>query len=77
MPNLPTNQEVSANVRAEMARVGMTQAALAAGLGMHQSRLSDRLRDNVSWRIDELTKTAELLSVPLDQLLASGEPAAT
>lgn len=73
---MPTNETVSANVRAAMQAVGMTQIELAQHIGLHQGRLSDRLRNRTPWKLDEVTKAAAALAVPLDQLLATGEPAA-
>ena len=76
MPMLkPTNDQVSANIRAEIARKSMTQTELAAGLGIHQSALSERLRGRVSWRLEELTTAAEILGVTFEQLCM--DPAAT
>lgn len=58
-----------ANVKAEMARRGVTQTDLADRLGMKQSALSKRLRGVISLNIDELTEIAKVLDVPLSALL--------
>ena len=58
-----------ANVRAEMARRGLSQTALAQRLGMSQTAVSKRLRGETPWDINELTIVATALSVPLEVLL--------
>lgn len=59
---------VSANIRAEMARRGKTQADVAAVLGKRRQQVSQRLLGRVPFRLDELQTIAELLDVPLGSL---------
>ena len=58
-----------ANVRAEMARRGLSQTALAGHLGLSQTAVSARLRGLTPFDINELVLTAEVLGVPLGVLL--------
>lgn len=58
------------NIRAEMARSGITQAAFARDLGMSQSALSRRLTGDADWTIGELLRAAEVLGCPLSALVS-------
>ena len=69
MTQTPTAQ-TGANVRAEMARRGVSQTAMASHLGLGQSALSKRLRGVIAFDINELTAIAQHLDVPLDTLIA-------
>jgi transcriptional regulator with XRE-family HTH domain len=64
------------NVRAEMARAGISQTALAEKLGVSQAAVSKRLRGEVAFNVDELAKVADALKVPVAVLLAD-QPATT
>lgn len=68
MATTPTAQ-TGKNVRAEMARAGVTQAALAAELGISQAAVSARLLGRTPFDINELTAVADALNVPLTTLL--------
>jgi transcriptional regulator with XRE-family HTH domain len=50
---------------------GVTQASLAATLGLHQSTVSRKLSGEIAWRVNELDKLARALDVPLSQLLGA------
>lgn len=63
-------QRIGANVRAEMARRGISQVAIASKLGLPQTSVSKRLRGEVAFNVDELTAVADHLGVPLAALLA-------
>lgn len=63
-----------ANVRAEMARRGVTQAKLAAALGLSQPSVSARLRGVTPFDVDELHTIAAFLGVPLSDLLPADAP---
>lgn len=65
----PQRNPVSSNVRAEMARRGVTQARLAHQLGMAQQSLSRRLRGDTLFSVDELLRIANVLDVPAGELL--------
>lgn len=66
---------VGANVRAEMARRGVSQAALGAVLGFKQPSISARLRGRTPFDINELHQVADFLGVPVETLLPAEEPA--
>jgi transcriptional regulator with XRE-family HTH domain len=59
----------SANIRAEMARAGVTQTQLAVALGLPQAAISRRLCDETPWRVGEIQAVAKTLGVPLSALL--------
>ena len=64
--------EVGANIRAEMARRGVSQVALCARLdhlGLSQSQLSKRLSGAVPLDVNEVAAIAEALAVDLSILL--------
>lgn len=65
-----TAERTGANVRAEMARRNLSQKDLAERLAMSQSGLSYRLAGKTVFDIDELTRVAEVLEVPVSALLA-------
>lgn len=71
-----TNQRINENIRAELARQQMTQMQVADLLQLSQSGVSSRLRGDTRWRVDELTRLAEALRIPVAVLLAE-QPAAT
>lgn len=75
MPNTPTAAEIGSNVKAEMARRGVTQAVIASSLSLSQPQVSARLRGVVTFRIDELLTVAAVLDVPLDSLLGEATAA--
>lgn len=62
--------EVSAEVRAWMARRDVKQEALAKALGMTQPSLSMRLRGRTRWTIQDLVIVSRTLDVPVSVLLA-------
>lgn len=76
MKHTTTAQRIGANVRAEMARRGVSQTALADQLGITQTGVSTRLRGKVAFNVDELAAVAAVLEVPVTVLLAE-EPATT
>ena len=60
-----------ANVRAEMARRGVSQVALAEHMGKTQAAISARILGRVPFDINELTAVAAYLEVPITALLPS------
>lgn len=64
-----TAQRVGANVRAELARRKTSQAAIAVVLGMSQAAVSRRLNGTVPFGVDELSRVAATLDVPLSRLI--------
>lgn len=55
--------QVGANVRAELARAGKTQAWLAGAIGMSQQSVSDRLRGKFPFDVNELARVADALGL--------------
>ncbi len=72
--NKSVDQRVARNVRAELARRGLSQATIANSLGLSQAAVSRRLLGTTSFSIAELERVAEVLPVPIAVLLAD-EPA--
>lgn len=64
MTNTPT-AVTGANVRAEMARRGISQSAIGQLLGISQASVSSRLRGATPFNINELVAIAAYLDVPL------------
>lgn len=60
---------VGANVRAEMARRGVSQVALAGRLGISQAAVSKRLRGLTAFDINELHAVADVLGVAVGILM--------
>ena len=67
---METKQQVGANVRAEMGRRGVTQAAVAERLGLPQTSVSKRLRGVIAFDVAEIHEVAELLDIPVSALFA-------
>lgn len=55
----PLNERVSREVRALMGRHEISQARLAAWLGVNQTAVSARLRGATEWKIKEIERVAE------------------
>ncbi|MDO5501509.1 MAG: helix-turn-helix transcriptional regulator [Propionibacteriaceae bacterium] len=64
-------QTVGANSRAEVARRGLTQAALAEVIGVSQSQLSKRLRGVIPFDVNEVAAIANALDVPITELVTA------
>lgn len=65
----PTTKTIGANVRAELGRRGMSQAALASHLGISQSQLSKRLLGRIEFGVGEVYTIADFLNVPAKTLM--------
>ena len=73
-----TSAAIGANIRAEMARRGVSQQSLALALaGMSQPSLSKRLRGVVPFDVDELNAVATELGVTEADLWPTGIDAAS
>ena len=64
---------VSAKIRGAMGETQVTQIALSQRTGMGQTLISERLRGQVPWRVDEVVHVARALGVPLQRLLPLDE----
>lgn len=61
--------ELTANIRAELARRGRTQEALAQALGLSSGAISQRLNGGVRITVNDLKRIAEFLEVDPAELL--------
>ena len=66
-----TAERVAANVRAEMARQKISQVKLAETLRVSQPAISRRLSGRVALNVDELARIADILGVPVAELVAA------
>jgi transcriptional regulator with XRE-family HTH domain len=70
---MPTDETVTnviaRNLRAEIARMELTQAKFGDLLDMRQQALSRRLMGETPWTINELIGAARALEVPLSALV--------
>lgn len=64
---------IAARVRGKLAEHGVLQAQAAAKLGITQPTFSRRLQGRPPFTLGELVKLAELLGLPLEQLVATPE----
>lgn len=64
---------VGRNVRAEMARNGLTQGDLATRLRLTQPAVSRRLTGDVPFNVNELAIVSRVVGVPLSRLVAGSE----
>ena len=64
------DQTVAANIRAEAARVGVTQVMLANHLGISQSGVSARFKGRVEWSLREVEAVARFLGTTTSVLCA-------
>lgn len=67
----PRERDINAVIRAELARRGAYQGDLGDLLHLHQTAIHRRLTGKVAWRVDELTKVAEYLGMPVSELMAA------
>ena len=65
-------KSAAANIRAELARRGLTQSDVAPHLGLTRQAVSRRLVGPTPFTLDQLYKIAELVGVPISVLI---EPA--
>lgn len=61
------------NVRAEMARHGCSQSALAAAIGISQTALHRRLSAHTSFTVDQIVAIAKYLNVAIVDLIDTTE----
>lgn len=65
------SQHAAGEIRAHLARRQISGKTFAARLGLSQFAVSRRLRGQTPFSIDELSRAAEFLGVPLVDLLPS------
>lgn len=66
-------KQLSANIRAEMARHDQNQADIARLLGVTQPQVSKRLHGHQEWRFGELLKLAATWDIDLSTLTQGTE----
>ena len=66
---LSVSENVTANIRAELARRGKTQGDLAQVIGLTQQAVSRRLTGSYALNVDEIAAIADWLNVPVAQFL--------
>lgn len=67
-------EAVGANVRAELARNGISQLVLAGHLHLSQTAVSRRLSGSKAFDVNELETVANLVGVPVARLLKDLAP---
>lgn len=65
---------LGAEIRARLARYGLTQTELGETLGLSQGQVSKRLRGTVAFNIDELDVVAEFFETTVIELLGGTPP---
>lgn len=63
------NAVITQNVRAEIARAGMTQTTLAPAIRKDRSWIADRMTNRAAWRATDIHLIAEALGVATAVLL--------
>jgi transcriptional regulator with XRE-family HTH domain len=71
----PLDVRIGERVRLALWRARITQQQLADALGLDQASVSRRLRGVTSWKVTEVAVAAELLSLPVYDLMALDEAA--
>ena len=61
---------VAANIRAEAARIGLRQKAVAGLLGLSQGQVSKRWNGQIEWSLGELQTIADLIGCTPGALLS-------
>lgn len=69
----PLSLIVAGNVRAELARAGITGKSLAKTMGMSQAAVSARVRGTTPWTLDEIEALTRVLRVRASVLLVRPE----
>jgi transcriptional regulator with XRE-family HTH domain len=71
MQNKPEVERVAANVRAELARRGISQTALAVKLQKSQPFIARRLSGRVALDVADLAGIAAILDMSMSELVAA------
>ena len=67
--DISTIDIVAGNIRAEAARLGLTQVALGKALGISQGSITKRWKGLIPWQLGELDAVAEVLGVSVIDLV--------
>lgn len=76
MHTTTSREAIAAEIRAGLARKGLTQKQLAVALGMTETTLSGRLRGRSAFDTDELSVVADTLGVSIVSLFENVHTAA-
>ena len=68
-----TADVVAGNIRAEAARLGMSQVALGRTLGMTQNQITTRWKGQRPWQLEELDSVADALDLTVQDLVTEPE----
>lgn len=68
-PVTTRSEAIRVEVRAHLARIGVTQGQLAKALGVSQQSVSDRMRGRTPWTLDETTALEHVLGLTPGALL--------
>jgi hypothetical protein len=60
---------IAKNIRVALVRADKRQDDIVQALGLPKASVSGRMNGRIDWRLDELRQVAELLDVPLSQLV--------
>lgn len=75
----PDNERVSRNIRAELARTGLTQSDLVTVMQPVRDRswIADRLNGRTDWRVLDVTAVARAIGCSPEMLLTGLAPVST
>lgn len=73
----PTAQRVAAEIRAEMARQGVTAGTVAQATDMSRSTLHRKLTDRTAFTVTEAARVCTALGVPLSEMVRRAEATMT
>lgn len=65
----PATRRTAANVRAELARSGLSQREVCARLHLSRTAVSNRLQGHIDFRMQELLTIAEMLGTSVGSLI--------
>lgn len=71
------NDRIAREVRAELARRGLTQLDLANAIGLSQASVSERLRGKTPFTSDDIERVADALGVHPSVLVGGNAPQPT
>jgi len=74
--NPPTTAGLAGEVRAEMARQGVTAAAVAQAIDISRTSLSRKLNGSGEFTVAEMLRVSNFLGLPLSDLLRRAESVA-
>lgn len=67
-----TEAVIAWNIKMQLTAQGLTQKALAEGMGLRQPTLTNKLNGRIAWSIADLVKAAAYLNTSPEKLLDAG-----